>query len=252
MNMMKLQIKLFCLLLVMATASCEKDVAGYSDEPRVYFFERNNDLTQSRISYKSYTFLLLPAEITKDTFYVRVKVMGNTSATNRIIRGRAIATGTTAKAGQHYEFIDGAVPADSLFGYLPVVLRRTEDIKDTAVTLVLGIAETKDFKPGVGEDSAFTLSWSDNVVKPDNWDGIISIGSYFGAYSAAKWRFIISVTGRDKFPLQQSGRIPPKEGEYTHAGMQDIQAIVKAALKAYNDTHDPDLTDENGQLVTFP
>lgn len=250
MNRMKLYIKLFCLLLL--TASCEKDIASYDDEPRVYFFERNNDLTESRIAYKSYTFLLLPAAVMKDTFFVRVKIMGNKAATDRIVRGRAITAGTTAKAGQHYEFMDGFVPADSIYGYLPVVLHRTEDIRDTSVTLVLGIAETKDFKPGVGEDSTFTLSWSDNVVKPDNWDGIISIGFYFGAYSAAKWRFIISVTGKDKFPLQQSGRIPPKEGEYTHAGMLDIQALVKAALKAYNDTHDPDLTDENGQLVTFP
>jgi hypothetical protein len=251
---MKLQnIKLAILLLFAgALASCEKDIAAYNDEARVYFFERNTDLTQTRVTYKSFTFLLLPFDVVKDTFLVRVKIMGNKSSSDRVVRGRAITSGTTAKEGIHYQFIDGIVPADSIYGYIPVVLLRTADIKDSSVNLNLGIAATKDFQPGVGEDSSIVLSWSDNVVKPSNWDGIISLTYYFGTYSAAKWRFIIATTGVDKFPLQQSGRVPPAPGEYTNAGMLDLKAVLKAALQAYNDAHDPDLTDENGQLVTFP
>lgn len=242
----------FLLLLITVLCSCNKDIAGYTDEPRVYFFERNTDLTQSRITGKSFTFLTLPLNVMEDTFMVRVKIMGNKSAVSRVVRGRTITEGTTATEGIHYKFIDGTVPADSIYGYLPVVLYRTEDIKESSLTLNLGIASTSDFKPGVGEDSSFTLTWSDNVVKPSNWDGLISLTYYFGTYSAAKWRFIISVTGKDNFPLQQSGRVPPKDGEYTHAGMLDLNRVLKDALKEYNDTHDPDLTDENGQLVTFP
>jgi hypothetical protein len=240
------------LLLVLATVSCEKNIGTYSNDPRVYFFERATDASQTRITYKSFTFLTLPLDVVKDTFLVRVKIMGDKSSTDRVIRGRTIATGTTAIAGQHYDFIDGLVKADSIYGYLPVVLRRTADIKINPVSLVLGIADTKDFKRGVGEDSVFTISWSDNVVKPANWDGLISLSYYFGTYSAAKWRFIISVTGKDNFPLQQSGRVPPAPGEYTNAAMMDLNALLKAALKAYNDTHTPPLTDENGLLVTFP
>lgn len=248
-----LNIKLFILLsLVLATASCEKEIEGYNNDARVYFFERNTDLNQSRITFKSFTFVLLPAEVEKDTFMVRVKIMGDVAATDRVVRGRTIAEGTTAKEGIHYSFIDGVVPAGSIYGELPVVLHRTTDIQDTSVSLVLGIAETKDFKSGVGEDSSFTLTWSDNVVKPSNWDGFISIGYYFGTYSAVKWRFIISVTGIDNFPLQQSGRVPPADGEFTGAAMMDIVNVLKAALNAYNEENDPDLTDENGQLVTFP
>lgn len=251
---MKLQnIKLAVLLLfVIGLTSCEKDIAAYNDEARVYFFERNTDLSQTRISYKSFTFLLLPLDVTRDTFLVRVKIMGDKSTSDRVVRGRAITTGTTAQEGTHYQFIDGVVPADSIYGYIPVVLLRTVDIRDTSVSLNLGIAATKDFQPGVGEDSSIVLNWSDNVVKPSNWDGIISLTYYFGTYSAAKWRFIIATTGKDKFPLQQSGRIPPAPGEYTSMAMLDLNALLKAALKAYNDSHDPDLTDEFGQLVTFP
>ena len=252
---MKQQNYTWLLLLTCITlaSSCAKNISGYSDEPRVYFFERNTDATQSRLSNKSFTFLLQPLNVTKDTFLIRVKIMGNTAPVNRIVRGRTINSPTnTAIEGQHYEFIDGIVPADSIYGYLPVVLKRTEDIKTKEIALLLGIADTKDFKRGVGEDSAFTLSWSDNVVKPANWDAFIGLSTYFGTYSATKWRFIISVTGKDNFPLQQSGRVPPAPGEYTASGMADLKAILKAALQAYNATHTPPLTDENGQLVTFP
>lgn len=242
---------IFALLGLLFT-SCEKDISEYKNDPRVYFFERSTDLNQTRITFKSFSFLLQPLEVTKDTFLIKVKIMGETAPYDRIVRGQRIDSGSTAKAGQHYEFIDGIVPADSITGYLPVVLYRTEDIKDSSVTLNLSVAETKDFKAGVTTDNFFTLSWSDNVVKPTNWDGFISLSAYFGTYSTVKWRFIISVTGVDNFPLQQSGRVPPKDGEYTFAAMNDIKAMVKDALATYNSTHDPDLTDEFGQLVTFP
>lgn len=242
---------LLVLLLFFLTA-CEKDISSYNNDPRVYFFERNTDLTQSRITFKSFSFLKLPAEVTKDTFLIRVKIMGDAAPYDRIVRGQAIPDSTTAQAGKHYDFIDGIIPADSIFGYLPVVLYRTADIADSSVTLNLAIAPTKDFKPGVTEDDVFTLSWSDNVVKPSNWDGFISLSAYFGTYSTVKYRFIIATTGIEQFPLQQSGRVPPKDGEFTAAAMSDIKAMLKDALKAYNNSHDPDLTDEFGQLVTFP
>jgi hypothetical protein len=239
-------------LLGFIFSACEKDIASYSNDPGVYFFERNTDLTQSRITFKSFSFLQLPLDITKDTFYIKVKIMGETTAYDRIVRGQTIADSTTAIEGRHYDFIDGIVPAGAIIGYLPVVLYRTPDIADTTVTLNLSIAETKDFKTAISEDNFFTLSWSDNVVKPSNWDGFISLSAYFGTYSIAKYRFIISVTGIEQFPLQQSGRVPPEPGEFTAMAMMDISVRLKAALLEYNNTHTPALTDESGQLVTFP
>ena len=134
---------IFALLGLLFT-SCEKDISEYKNDPRVYFFERATDLTQSRITFRSFSFLLLPLQVTRDTFLVKVKIMGETAPYDRIVRGQRIDSGSTAKAGEHYEFIDGVVPADSITGYLPVVLYRTEDIKDSSVTLNLSIAETKE------------------------------------------------------------------------------------------------------------
>ncbi|WP_164974238.1 DUF4843 domain-containing protein [Filimonas effusa] len=243
---------LYLLIAVMGLASCSKEIGSYNDEPRVYFFERGKDLNQTRITFRSFSFLTYPSNVVTDTALIKVKIMGNTSSHNRVVRGRTIATGTTATEGVHYDFVNGVIPADSIWGYLPVVLRRTSDIRTKSITLNVGIAATQDFKPGVVEDSTFTLTWSENVVKPSNWDGIISLGYYFGTYSDVKWRFIILTTGVQSFPLQQSARVPPAPGEYSSAAMLDINRVMKAALAQYNATHTPALTDESGNLVTFP
>ncbi|MGV3764608.1 MAG: DUF4843 domain-containing protein [Chitinophagaceae bacterium] len=238
-------------LAIAMLSSCEKSISGYENDARVYFFERGTDLNQTRITTKSFSFLRLPLEVTKDTFLIKVKIMGETVGYDRVVLGKTVSEGTTAQEGVHYDFIDGIVPADSIIGYLPVVLYRTADIATQSVQLNLTIAETKDFKPGVASDINFNLQWSDNVVKPANWDAFIGLRTYFGTYSDVKWRFIIAVTGIDNFPLQQSGRVPPAPGEFTGAAMMDIALQLKAALTAYNQANDPDLTDEFGP-VTFP
>jgi hypothetical protein len=240
------------VLLGALLSACEKDIDTYQNDARVYFFERNTDVTATRITYRSYSFLLQPEEVTKDTINIRVKIMGEAASYDRIVRGRRLdSASTTAIEGTHYDFIDGIVPADSIYGYLPVVVYRTADIKDSSVTLNLAIGDTKDFKPGAAEDDYFQLTWSDNVVKPSNWDGLLGLVFYFGTYSDVKWRFIIQVTGKDNFPLQQS-RFELKPEEYSNAAMNDIKAQIKDALATYNTANDPDLTDENGQLVVFP
>jgi len=238
------------LVIAVAFSACEKSVDSYENDPRIYFFERQNDLVSTRITSKSFSFLTYPSTVTRDTMLIKVKIMGLPGATDRIVRGEAIADGTTAIEGQHYQFIDGTIKAGAIIGELPVVLLRSEDIKNEAVTLKLRIAETADFKPGVAEDSSFSLTWNDNLIKPTNWD--TGLFFYFGTYSAVKFRFVIDVLGLAEFPLQASARVPLKPGEFSNAAMLDFKARMKQALLEYNNTHTEPKKDENEQLVTFP
>ncbi|WP_316797721.1 DUF4843 domain-containing protein [Pedobacter frigidisoli] len=233
-------------------SSCEKEVDTYTNDPRLYFFERGTDLLQTRITSKSFSFVPLASSIVTDTIKIKVKTMGLATATDRVFRGATIKQGTTAVEGTDYAFIDGKIKAGQVEGLLPVVLYRTAKIKSASLTLNLTIADSQDFKVGVVEDQAFTLNWSDDIVKPANWDGLISLTFYFGTYSKTKFRFIIDVTGIADFPLQQSGRVPLNPGEYSNSMMNDIKLRVKDALAAYNSSHATPLTDENGVLVTFP
>lgn len=248
-----LKISVAGFLMVMMTvffSACEKSVDSYENDPRIYFFERREDLVSTRITSKSFSFLTYPSTVTRDTFMIKVKIMGLPASQDRVVRGEAVAEGSTAVAGQHYEFIDGTVKAGAVTGELPVVLLRSADIKTQTVTLNLRIAETKDFKPGVTEDDFFTLTWNDNLIKPTNWD--TGLFFYFGTYSTTKFRFVIDVTGVADFPLQASARVPLKPGEYSNAAMVDIKNRMKEELAVYNSTHTTPMTDENGQPVTFP
>lgn len=240
------------LLLTGLLTSCEKGIDTYQNDPKLYFFERATDLTKTRITSKSFSFVALASSILKDTIEIKVKTMGLAADYDRVIRGATVAAGTTAVEGVNYSFIDGSIKAGEVEGYLPVVLYRTADIKTKTIFLNLTIGETKDFKAGVVEDQNFTLSWSDDLVKPSNWDGLISLAFYFGDYSKAKYRFIIDVTGVTQFPLQQSGRLPLNPGEYSSIMMNDVKLRLKTELAAYNASHTTPLTDENGIPVTFP
>lgn len=250
MKTLKLNI-LAAIAMMLCLCACNKDVMTYEDDPRVYFFERANDLVKTRLTFKSYSFLLLPSSVLQDTLRIKVKTMGLPADRDRIVRGETITEGTTAVEGTHFKFIDGMVRAGQTEGTLNVLLLRTPDIKGKTVSLNLKIAETADFKPGVVEDNFFTLSWSDNLVKPSNWDAFIGLSTYFGAYSNVKYRFIIDVLGVATFPLQQSARVPLQPGEYSASMMLDLKFRLKAALASYNAAN-PALTDENGAAVTFP
>ncbi len=243
---------LFVTLLTSLLSSCEKEIDTYQDDPRLYFFERAADLVQTRISSKSFSFVPFPSTVLTDTIKIKVKTMGLARDYDRMLKGVTVLVGTTATEGTNYAFVEGTIKAGQVEGYLPVVLYRTADIKTKSLTLNLTIAETKDFKPGVIEDQTFSLNWSDDLVKPANWDGIISLNFYFGTYSRAKYRFIIDVTGITDFPLQQSGRVPLNPGEYSNSMMNDVKLRVKEALATYNASHTVPLTDENNVLVTFP
>lgn len=248
MKLIRIQFMIIAISVIFT--SCEKNIDAYENDPRIYFFERAEDLNASRITAKSFSFLTFPSIVVRDTFLIKVKIMGLPASNDRVVRGEAIANGTSAVAGQHYQFIDGKIAAGAVTGFLPVVLLRSAEIRTKTVQLNLRIAETKDFKPGVTEDNFFSLSWNDSLIKPANWDTALFF--FFGTYSEAKFRFVIDVTGLATFNLQASARVPLQPGELSNAAMLDMKQQLKQALAAYNASHASPLSDENGQLISFP
>ncbi|MFD2556549.1 DUF4843 domain-containing protein [Sphingobacterium tabacisoli] len=230
-------------------SSCEKDIDGYVQDARVYFFERSNDLNQTRISNRSFTFLTVPEQQMKDTLYIKVKTMGEVSAVDRYPIAKTVAEGSTATEGIDYEFIPGLVAANQIEGNVAVVLHRTARLKNETVLLNLAIGESADFKGGVTEDGTFTLRWSDRLVQPDTWP------FYFGTYSDVKYQFIIDHLGIADYPHQLSPRIEAQPGEYSIADLQDMASRLRIILREENAANEGKpgypLRDENGALVVF-
>lgn len=234
---------------ILAVIACNKELGGYADEPRVYFWERTATAYPVRAENKSFSFVLLPATVTEDTMMVAAKIMGLPAKADRNFRA-AVDTGSTAKEGTDYKILPGVIPADSILGYLPVVVYRKPELKTVTQKLNLKIVDGGDFKAGVSEEAKIQLLWNDNLIKPANWDTRPGLVTYFGVYSVVKYRFIIDVLGMSEFPLQTSNVYIP--GQLSNPNMLDKKAILKDALVVYNSTHTPVLTDENGLVVTFP
>lgn len=230
-------------------ASCEKDIAGYEQDPRLYFFERANDLNKTRISERTYTFLTLDKEELKDTIYIKVKTMGQVYDYDRYTIGETLTEGSTAIEGTDYDFIPGLVPAGEVEGYIAIVLYRTERLKSETLVLNLQVGESADFKAGVVEDELFTVRWSDRLVQPDTWP------YYFGAYSDVKYQFVIDELGIADFPAQLSPRLEPQPGEFSIADLQDMASTLRIRLREVNAANEgkPNypLSDEHGVAISF-
>jgi hypothetical protein len=246
--MKNLQNFIITVLFCLSAVSCKKDIAKYNNDPRINFFERTNDQYQRVILSKSFSFAAEPATVLTDTILVRAKIMGLAAANDRKFGAISLSAQSTAIPGTDYKILEGTVKANELFGYLPVVLYRTAELKTISKVLVLQTADIADFKTGVINENVFTLNWNDNLVKPANWDTRPGLVTYFGVYSLTKFQFISTVLGRVDFPIQTGAYDPAL---LTHYQMLDLKAKLKDALGVYNSTHSA-LTDEFGLVVTFP
>jgi len=235
------------LTFLVSLMGCKKDIEGYENDPRVYFYERTQDGFSTRVGIKTLSFLMKPAEVKEDTIKVIAKIMGLKAGYDRTFL--AIPdTGSNANTTD-YKILPGIIKAGEVIGYLPVVVQRTAEIKQMVKVLNVMIVDGADFKAGISDqqDVKMSLSWTDGLIKPVNWD--TALKTYFGDYSTIKYQFIIDVLGRTEFPVLAYG-VPFVQGvTLTPYEMQDKQAILKAALLEYNLNHSTPLSDEFGPIT---
>lgn len=242
-----------CIAMLVVAACKENDRLPFSDEPSAYFYEMITVNGQPfEIFERGYSFAGKPAALVEDTVWVASKVIGYKADTDRHFK--AVVTGDSSAAPVrndtvYYKVLDGVIPAGEVNGYLPVVLYRTRWIQDTTLQITLNIvdAEGYDLKAGTPGNLSFKVYWSDQLVKPANWDA--SLAFFFGAYSTTKYRLIIDVLGIAEFDIYTRFNTT---GKYTTGDMYDFRSRMREALAAYNNANDPDMTDETGALVTFP
>lgn len=228
---------LFLLGTVVILIGCAKDeLLLYNEDPRIYF-ERGLQL--------NVTFSADPPEVTTDTVYVPLRIMGSAANKDRTFHV-IVDDSSTAKKGYHFDFGPQIIAANSYSVDLPVYLYRRAGLKDSVVAAYLTIGESPDFKPGYG-DKVFNdpynklhykITINDQLLKPANWD--TRWANYFGDYSQAKHLFINQTYG--------------SAGWTSVLFPQDINFLVqsvKYALYQYEQANGP-LMDENGQKVSFP
>lgn len=202
-------------LLLPSLASCEQDLPTWSDETcRLNFYYDVDDRSDYKetMSQASYSFVYGSDELMTDTMWFTVETMGKVSPYDRPVTLTQVATdGTDAVAGKHYMAFDDpdlaglyVIKGGTAQAKLPVVMLRDESLKTDEVTLKFQITENGYFTNGYPEYQTRTLTFSDHMTKPSNWDKeypyvgdyTYPFSGYFGEYGQVKHQFMIDHTGK--------------------------------------------------------
>ena len=234
-----------CVVL-MVLASCKKDPSAvFTGKDAISFYYRSGRETDSM----SYSFKFNQIPKSRDTLWIKMRLIGNLSNQRREIKIVAGA-GSTAIEGKHFILPPFYLPADSFMIKYPLILLSTPDLDNKAVRLVMQIEDSKDLAVGTRGQAdmttanvfRFKVNFSNQLIKPSYWG---DISSYVGEYSATKYQFMIDVVGTSDFRPDYLG------GTISGSQLSNIQVKLRNTLKVYTSQHGP-LKDENGENVEFP
>lgn len=228
--------------VLLSMFSCQQNtVMDYALDGKVYFYERAKQGTaEVKVEEKNYSFALQNSALMEDTLKIKVRLMGYVDSRDRIFRAEPITQGTTAVAGTHYKLLDGVMKAGEYDSYLPVVIYRTEDTKETPVSLVVKLIDSPDLTPGNADDITFTMGWGDILMKPDHWPDY-----FFGTYSINKYRFAIDRLGLTDWPSAGRETAGKEEGVYTTSELQRFSDQLNRDYQDYRQEYGPIYEDDN-------
>ena len=135
-------------------------------------------------------------------------------------------------------------------------LKNPDSFKNKDGHLKLRIRENKDFSTGAGELSVLNIVLKNNISKPATWDGSSwsNFQTYFGAYSRAKYQFMIQTLNykNPDFTISWGSFMGYDEEtnsiSYQYASV--LAQYLQQKLEEYNATHET-IVDDNGNPISF-
>lgn len=222
-----------CCLSTLGFMACKKSsLEVYQNNPRLFFSAA--DVT--------YSFATKSSKLLQDTVLFRLNYIGLSLDNALAAKISVVPQKTTAFAGTDYELLDKYfMPAKKFSDSLRVVVKRTPGIAVTPVKLVLLLEGTTAYEAGLnknGKEITFTIS--NILIKPDSWESYLV--PYFGAYSKAKYRFIIDTLEMSDFPYDMT-----RNGQLLY-----LKTRLALALAEYEKVNGPLIDAETGNTVFFP
>ncbi len=256
--------RLYYIILALGStflAGCKKDkIQLYTDIARIQFGpEPSVYYSSSRVyadTVKSQTFAYLGTNVVVDTVYFDIYTMGLPADTDRnfVIRQEQVPGAINAVPGVHYKAFDNAeviryyvIKAGTTHSKVPVILFRDTSLKTNSVALKFSLVENAFFALGQQGLLWRKVVFTDKLIKPTAWSGSRE-SQFYGAYSEAKHRFMISATGQ-KWDQDFMAEI----NKYTER-VQYWMGVVKSALAAYNTANatSPIIDEITKQPIVFP
>jgi hypothetical protein len=237
------------VIFVWLVTACKKSgLTSYTQPDMIYVYK---DFYNTNKDSVTYSFAIKLNSVMTDTVKVPLRIMGNARDKDRTVAIQTVADSTTATS-QQYTILPTIVKAGSFTTDIQVLVNRTPEMKTKEVRILLGIAASDDFLPGIPNTTAapsraggatlYLVKINDFLTKPSAWETVLS--TYFGAYSQVKYKFIIDVTGRTEFPISGQDMVSPSQFLF-------YKKLCREALETYNTNNSP-LLDEAGMVVTFP
>lgn len=234
---------------ILLTTSCEKDLPVFNDEEaNLVFYYDGLDFTKNfeyNMSLSNFSFVYSSPDVMQDTVWVEVETMGLLRDYDRPVKFVQKDTADVVQAvpGKHYVSFDDpslakyyVVPAGKSRARIPIVLLRDASLNDADVVLKFGIGANDSFLPGYDVLTTRTLTISNSLSKPANWDDFdystyLSMLWYYGEYGKEKHRFLIEHTGFKWDEAFIAELIGGDEGYFSYL----YQKLVNE-LAAYNET----------------
>ena len=143
---------------------------------------------------------------------------------------------TTAEEDQ-YKIGNCLVKAGEGKGFAEVELYKDERLRDSVYTLRFEIRKTADFPEIRLNRTIMTLSFTNRLIRPDNWNHL-----GLGDYSTAWWSFVLGVTEGNKLPYWMGGPTAAlnPDPEYYYMTFSELGAWksrISKALDKYNADH---------------
>ncbi|WP_207512628.1 DUF4843 domain-containing protein [Longitalea luteola] len=241
-------ISLPVFLLLLFTACKKSELTSYTQPGMVYFYKDHYDPDKDSIVY---SFAIKSNALQADTIKIPLRIMGAAADYDRSVNIQVVTDSSTATP-DHYTILPTVIKAGEYTTNVSLLVYRKPDLKSNELRLLLEVAASDDFQPGIynsasgasmgGGSVRFPVRINDYLTKPLNWDTFMVF--YFGSYSQVKYKIVIDVTGRTEFSTGATGLTP---SEMTYFGK-----ACSYYLEEYNRTNGTKLTDETGQEVTFP
>ncbi|MCK7558441.1 DUF4843 domain-containing protein [Chitinophaga sedimenti] len=140
------------VLISLLLPSCKKEMMSYEGMEGVYFAARSGPYYASPQTwpYRPYTnvqFVSQPSSVTEVTIRIPIMITGPMKNYDRPFIVEVNPDSTTATENVHYLPIGRTfiVPADSIFGYIPVTLKRTADMLTENKKLGLRLVANEHF-----------------------------------------------------------------------------------------------------------
>lgn len=228
---------LVSVLMLVGMCACEQEETTIFDQPAGVHFTINE---------YSYSFSD-KIGVDRDTIKIPMEIYGKFAPVARTVEV-GLVEGDTAHVNTilpgRYKILESVIPADSSGGAVVIEVNYGEEMKDSVYVFHLQINANEEFPEVDFKRKIVKVSVTGKEIQPANWAGSLSI--YFGDYSTRWWGFIKEATHRTSLPYWGYHNPDPDLWTMTDTEFLVNVAVVKTALRKYNESPEGPLVHDDG------